>query len=382
MLLATPINTPLQRGDRGRKGSLTALAVCRKGPKTAKAVREFRSRWITPLKRGVNQTHTGANILLGLLGFWGLAGLAVAQGPNFTGIQRLTNQEVLLKFSAPSGLNCRIDAATNPPQWGGLLTLLSTGLNQHVDSAAPFLPQRYYRAEQLSGTNILTGDHLVTTNGDVLIHPINHATAVLRWNGKTIYNDPVGGSTLFAGLPRADLILVSHAHTDHFNSSTIDAVRGSNAVIVVPQAVYSTLSTAQKAIAIALNNGASTNVMGLTIDAVPAYNFATNLTVYHPQGAGNGYVLTIGGKRIYMSGDSEDIPEMRALTNIDVAFVCMNLPFTMTAERAVSAVRDFRPKVVYPYHYRDSSGTTTNAPFFKQKLGTDLGIEVRLRKWY
>jgi L-ascorbate metabolism protein UlaG (beta-lactamase superfamily) len=172
---------------------------------------------------------------------------------------------------------------------------------------------------------------------------------------------------------------VSHAHSDHFSSATLDAVRGSSAVLIVPQEVYNMLSAAQKAIAIVLTNGAVTNVMGMTIEAIPAYNF---VTTYHPQGVGNGYVLTLGGKRLYMSGDTEDVPAMRALTNINVAFLCMNLPYTMPPGRAVSAVQAFRPSIVYPYHYRDSNGVATNATYFKQSLGTNLAIEVRLRKWY
>lgn len=117
-------------------------------------------------------------------------------------------------------------------------------------------------------------------------------------------------------------------------------------------------------------------MLGLDVTAVPAYNS------YHPYGSGNGYVLTIGDRRIYISGDTGDVPEIRGLTNIDVAFVCMNQPYTMTVSQATNVVRAIRPKVVYPYHYRDAAGTTMNAAFFKQQLGLDLGIEVRLRKWY
>jgi L-ascorbate metabolism protein UlaG (beta-lactamase superfamily) len=147
-------------------------------------------------------------------------------------------------------------------------------------------------------------------------------------------------------------------------------------VIVVPQAVYNSLTTVQKTLAVILTNGASTNLLGLTVQAVPAYN------ANHALGSGNGYVVTIGGRRIYASGDTGNISEMRALQDIDVAFVCINQPFTMTVNEATNAVRAFRPKVVYPYHYRDQSGTVTNAAAFKQRLGNDLGIEVRLRKWY
>jgi L-ascorbate metabolism protein UlaG (beta-lactamase superfamily) len=201
----------------------------------------------------------------------------------------------------------------------------------------------------------------------------------MSWNGKTIYNDPTNGAPPYTAFARADLILVSHEHGDHMSSTTIEAV-GSNAVIVVPPYVYTNnLSVAQRTRAIQLPNGASTNILDMNIYALPATN------ANHPPGRGNGYVLTIADKRIYISGDTGNTSHMRGLTNIDVAFLCMNRPFTMTVSEATNAVRAFRPKVVYPYHYRDSStfgDATTNAAFFKQQLGTDLGIEVRLRKWY
>lgn len=297
-------------------------------------------------------------------------------GPQFLTPQRLTNQEVLLRLSALAGAYYRVDVATTLPQWQPLVTLQSTGVNVHVDSGAPYANPRFYRAEQLPPSGVFTGDHLTTTNGDVVFHPINHASLVMTWDGKTIYNDPVGGATPYAGLPRADLILVSHSHGDHYHSATLDAVRGSGCVILAPQAVYTSLSTTLRGITTVLTNGSSTNLLGLTVDAIPAYNGN------HSPGAGNGYVVTMGGKRVYFAGDTGNIPEMRALRDIDVAFLCMNLPFTMSVTDATNAVRAFRPKVVYPYHYRDQSGATTNAVSFKERLGTDLGIEVRLRKWY
>ena len=328
------------------------------------------------MKTSLGIFHSGMWMVLLELGF---SAAAIAQElPQFTDIQALTNKEISLRFTAPTGLNFRIDAATELPAWNPLVTLpASTATSlQHTDAAAPYLSQRYYRAQQVSGTNVLAGDHLVTDAGDVVIRPINHATFVMKWQGKMIYNDPVGTSATFAGLPRADLIFVSHTHSDHFSTSAIDIVRGTNAILVVPQAVYTGLSAAQKNLAIVLSNGDTTNVMGIGIEAVPAYN--SN----HPLGTGNGYVLTIGGRRIYASGDTGNIPEMRALPNINVAFVCMNIPFTMTVSDATNAVRAFRPNVVYPYHYRDQSNAVTNAAAFKQMLGQDLGIEVRLRKWY
>jgi L-ascorbate metabolism protein UlaG (beta-lactamase superfamily) len=136
------------------------------------------------------------------------------------------------------------------------------------------------------------------------------------------------------------------------------------------------MTTTLKGLTTIMTNGASTSAMGVTIDAIPAYN------ANHPLGTGNGYILTIGDKRIYMSGDTGNIAEMRALTNIDVAFVCMNVPFTMSVDQAVIAVRAFQPKVIYPYHFRNQDGTFANLDTFKQMVGHDLGIEVRARTWY
>ena len=198
-----------------------------------------------------------------------------------------------------------------------------------------------------------------------------------------IYNDPTGGAAPYTNFPRADLILISHAHPDHFDASTINAVRKTNGIIIAPSSVYTSLSTALRSNTIVLGSGpltntypTVTNVLGLTVQAVAGYN-----VTYHPIGANNAYVVTIGDKRIFISGDTGNVPEIRALPNIDVAFLCMNLPFTMDVNQATNCIRIMRPRVVYPYHYREGT-VTTNAAAFKQRLGTDLGIEVRLRKWY
>jgi len=303
--------------------------------------------------------------------------LAAQSAPSFTIIQPLTNREMRLQLSVPVGQNYRIDASTNLPSWNSLITLTgATASLQYTDSAAPYLSTRYYRAEQLAGTNILTGDYLNTTNGDVLIKPINHAAFVLRWQDKMIYNDPGDTASRFNGLQKADLILISHEHGDHLNTGVIDAVKGSGARIVVPQDALGNLTAAQQAIAIVLGHGASTNLFGLTVEAVPAFN-----SRHSPLGFANGYVITVGGRRIYASGDTGDMTELRALPNIDVAFVAMNLPFTMDVTTAASLVRAMRPRVVYPYHYSPST-PTADLGLFKRLVGSDLGIEVRLRSWY
>jgi len=289
----------------------------------------------------------------------------------------VANKEAAFKLTNSVSGNFLIETSSNLVDWEGLVTLSSIGSVQQTDSAAVYLDHRFYRAASVPGTNVLTGDHLATANGDLVIHPINHASLVLGWNGKTIYNDPVGGSTPYSGLSRADLILVSHAHTDHYDAATLSAVKGAGAVILAPSAVYQAMPTALKSLTTVLANGDQTNVLGIKVEAVPMYNLTSGRLQYHVKGQGNGYVLTIGGKRIYLSGDTEDTPEMRALTNLDVAFICMNLPYTMSVQQASAVVRVIRPRVVYPYHYSGS-----NVGPFKTQVGTDLGIEVRLRKWY
>jgi L-ascorbate metabolism protein UlaG (beta-lactamase superfamily) len=247
----------------------------------------------------------------------------------------------------------------------------------HTDAATPWLDKRFYRAARLTGSNLMSGDHLATSDGEVVIHPHQHAAVILGWNGKFIHVDPRIAVVGYAGLPRADLVLITHEHSDHLDQNSINQV-WTNAPIFCPQATYNGLSTAQKAAATVFPNGAITNLLGLTVQAVPAFDFDGQ----HPLGQGNGYVITIGGKRIYFSGDT-DTNALYAVTNIDVAFVAMNLPFTMDCTNAARAVRAMRPKVVYPYHYSPSTPASSGDPVrFKQLVGTDLGIEVRLRKWY
>jgi len=306
-----------------------------------------------------------------------LKGSAAAQIPRFTAITVQTNKEVLLKFSAPTGLLYRIEHSPDLNSWHGLTTFPSTGngATQYLDSAAPFVGQRFYRALQVPGGS-LTGDHLTTETGEAVIHPVNHASFVIGWDGKMIYNDPVSASR-FTGLSKADLILVSHVHGDHFDASAINALKNPDAVIVASRAIYDSMSATLRMSTTVLTNGQSTNFLGVGIEAIAMYNITPGRLTNHPKGIGNGYVITLGGRRIYMCGDSEDTVEMRALTNIDMAFLCMNLPFTMTPDQAADAARVFRPRVVYPYHYQSSDVNR-----FKVLVGTDVGVEVRLRSWY
>jgi L-ascorbate metabolism protein UlaG (beta-lactamase superfamily) len=225
--------------------------------------------------------------------------------------------------------------------------------------------------------DMLTGDVIPATGGDVIIHPINHATFALAWGDKVIYADPVGGANRFEGLPRPDLILLTHGHPDHFSVETLQAVTSNKTVLVAPASVAAQLPEKLRAQTVVMTNGETKSVAGISLEAVAAYNTTPAHLQFHPNGAGNGYVVTLGGRRIYVSGDTEDIPEMRALKDIDVAFICINQPYTMTETLAAEAVRAFKPKIVYPYHSRGS-----DLEKFKTLVGADSGVEVRLRNWY
>jgi L-ascorbate metabolism protein UlaG (beta-lactamase superfamily) len=216
--------------------------------------------------------------------------------------------------------------------------------------------------------------------GELTIQPITHASLVLSYQNKNIYVDPTGGAEAFTGLGTPHVILITDIHGDHFDKNTIAAINKTDAVLVVPQAVADSLpATINKKKLVILRNGAKTTQAGVTILAVPMYNLpdAENAK-FHPKGRGNGYILEIGGKRVYISGDTADTPEMRALKNIDIAFVCMNLPYTMDVNGAASGVLAFKPKVVYPYHYRGQ-----DVEVFKKLVNEgDKNIEVKLLQWY
>lgn len=216
-----------------------------------------------------------------------------------------------------------------------------------------------------------------TSQGELEIHPISHATFVIRWNGKTVYLDPVGGGELFKSHPKADLVLITDIHGDHLNPETVKAVAVESTTVVAPAAVAAKLTVPARRLA----NGEKTEVAGMGIEAIPMYNLTPERLERHVKGRGNGYVLTLGGKRVYVSGDTEDTPEMRALKDIDLAFVCMNLPGTMEVEKAADGVLAFKPKVVCPFHYRGKDGLADVAKF-KDLVGKDPSIDVRLLKWY
>ncbi len=217
---------------------------------------------------------------------------------------------------------------------------------------------------------------IATAKGDLEVHPVNHATFVMKWDGKTVFVDPVGGGDRFKAFGKPDLILITDIHGDHMNPETVKAVATEATRIIAPAAVADKIAGAAR-----LANGEKTKVGEIEIEAIPMYNLTPERKDRHTKGRGNGYVVTLGGKRVYISGDTEDIPEMRALKDIDLAFVCMNLPYTMEVEKAADAVLQFKPKVVAPYHYRGQGGLS-DVGKFKSLVAKDRNIEVRLLKWY
>lgn len=215
-------------------------------------------------------------------------------------------------------------------------------------------------------------------NGGLTVSPVQHASLYMAWGDKTIIVDPVGGAEAFADAGTPQLILVTHEHQDHFDPATLSGLVGAETMLVTNPSVFDKLPEDLKAKAKSMANGDMLEAAGLTLSAIPAYNTTEDRMQYHPQGRDNGYVLDDGTTRVYIAGDTEDIPEMRALENIDVAFVPMNLPYTMTEEQAADAVAEFAPKVVYPYHYRGS-----DTQKFADLVGkANDSVDVRLHDWY
>ena len=220
----------------------------------------------------------------------------------------------------------------------------------------------------------LKGDTIPTSDGDITIHPIEHASLVLGHGDHVIYVDPVGGAALYEGLPAPTAILITHGHPDHFDAPTLEAIAGS-APILTNQDVFDKLPEALKGQAQAVANGGTAELNSLPIAVTTAHNTTPDRMQYHPVGVGNGYLITFGDKVVYVAGDTEPTPEMLKLTGVEVAFLPMNLPFTMTPEQAAEAVNTFKPKIVYPYHYGDSDLSVLQA-------GVETGSEVRILNWY
>jgi L-ascorbate metabolism protein UlaG (beta-lactamase superfamily) len=247
-----------------------------------------------------------------------------------------------------------------------LIVLLFIGLNTYSN-----------HREQL---NSRTASSTTSQNIPVTVTPIMHATTLLQWGTTTIYTDPTD-TKLLEGKSPANIILVTDIHPDHLSTSTLTTVMGSS-TLIVPQAVKNMLPTALASRAKVLKNDESLNEQGFQITAIPMYNLPEASTSPHTKGRGNGYLIEKEGFRVYVAGDTAGTPEMRALTDIDIAFVPMNLPYTMSVEEAADAVLAFKPKQVYPYHYRGQNGLSDINKFKELVNAGNPNIEVILANWY
>jgi L-ascorbate metabolism protein UlaG (beta-lactamase superfamily) len=216
-------------------------------------------------------------------------------------------------------------------------------------------------------------DIVKTAKGNLEITFLGHGTLMLNFNEKVIHIDPFDRIADYSELPKADLVLITHQHGDHLDLNALNKIKTANTKVFLTSKCFEKTS-----LGIILKNGDTSEWNGIKVEAIPAYNLIhkrDNGQPFHPKGEGNGYVLTIGGKRIYIAGDTENIPEMKALKNIDLAFLPMNVPYTMTPEMVADAVEAFQPKILYPYHYGD-----TDPKRLLELLKDIPNLDVRIRQ--
>jgi len=214
-------------------------------------------------------------------------------------------------------------------------------------------------------------DIIETQGGDLTITFIGHGTIMFEHQGKVIHVDPWKRLADYSKLPKADAILITHEHGDHLDPEAIKAIETETTDILLTQKCFDQINKGK-----VINNGDYDLAAGFPVEAVPAYNILAkrgNGKPYHPKGEGNGYVITFSDTRVYVAGDTEYIPEMEKLLDIDIAFLPMNLPYTMDPELMAIAAKAVDPKILYPYHF----GDTKTEELITLLMGT--GIDVRIR---
>ncbi|HAF27599.1 MAG TPA: metal-dependent hydrolase [Bacteroidales bacterium] len=222
----------------------------------------------------------------------------------------------------------------------------------------------------------LQTDKLETNSGEIEINFVKHASLFFEFDGKIIHIDPVLRMGNYENYPKADLILITHHHGDHMDLNAIDLIKKENTKIILTKKCHELSENLSEVII--MQNGDVLNINQLEIEAIPAYNMIHKRESgepYHPKGEGNGYIIKFGNKKVLVAGDTENIPEIKELKNIDIAFLPMNLPYTMTPEMVADAAKAFRPKVLYPYHY-----SNTDTSILIELLKNEKDIEVRIKK--
>jgi L-ascorbate metabolism protein UlaG (beta-lactamase superfamily) len=217
-------------------------------------------------------------------------------------------------------------------------------------------------------------DHFKTSKGELSVVPLEHASVLLELAGEEIYVDPTASAVADPSLPKADLVFITDIHPDHLDPAGLDRVRKASTKVIGPQAVAD-----KTHVDVVMHNGDTRQIADVVATAVPMYNLTRGPSagqLYHDKGRGNGYEFDLGGMRVYLSGDTECTPEMKALEKIDAAFVCMNLPYTMPPAEAAECIAAFKPKIVFPYHYRGQDLGVLDAAL------AGKGIEIRKREWY
>ena len=221
--------------------------------------------------------------------------------------------------------------------------------------------------------NQFESDTVTTSSGELKMTFIAHGTLLFEYNDLIIHIDPVSRYADYSKMPKADIILITHHHGDHLDVTAIDHIKKQNTDIICTKTCFDKIE-----IGTVMKNGESENVRGIKIEAVPAYNIIhkrENGELFHPKGIGNGYVLTFADRKVYIAGDTENVPELKNLSGIDYAFLPMNVPYTMTPQMVADAVGMFKPKVLYPYHFGN-----TNVNELLELLKDNKDCEVRIRK--
>ncbi len=234
------------------------------------------------------------------------------------------------------------------------------------------VPALFLAAAQTGAQSPHVSDVFSTSQGELVVEFVGHGSLFFRFAGKVIHVDPVGQYGDYTKMPKADLVLVTHEHRDHLDLGAIESLRKQETQILANKATAQQIQGA-----VGLENGETKEVLGIRVEAVPAYNLVHMRSPgvpFHPKGQGNGYVITFAEKRVYVAGDTENTPEMKALRQIDIAFLPMNLPYTMTPEMVAEAAKSFKPRILYPYHYGD-----TDPQQLVELLRDTPEVEVRIR---